>query len=86
MTVMKLALLLIATLLVAAITPAFACVDFSCDSSCCMHELVLQTAQAPAILPAIAASLNRVSIFPVSENSAIDLEPIVPTTRPPLRI
>jgi len=71
---------------VAAIAPAFACIDFTCDSSCCVHELVLQKAQAPAILSPIAVSPESVSILPLSELTAAISETIVPTARPPLRI
>ena len=83
---MKLVLFLIAALLVATITPAFDCIDFTCDSACCVHELVMQKAQAPAILPAISASTHIVFMQPVVESAPIFFATVVPTANPPLRI
>jgi hypothetical protein len=86
MKMMRLAIFSIAVLLLATIASAFACVDFTCDSSCCIHELAMQKAQAPAIVPTILAAPESISTSPIFENSFVILEYVVPLTHPPLRI
>jgi hypothetical protein len=86
MKMMRLAILSIAVLLLATIAASASCADFTCDSSCCMHELVMQKAQAPAIVPTILAAPESISTSPIFENSFVVLENVVPLTHPPLRI